>query len=79
MALYAKIQPMDDGFGVLPRSTRIALEKPSLLLTLGPASADRTADFAAARRRLSLIRTYSALNNYVEGKQIYLYRVEPAD
>jgi hypothetical protein len=76
MSLYAKIQPMDDGFGVLPRSTRIAAEHPALLLTLGPASPDREADFATAGRRLSLIRTYSALNNYVEGKHLYLYQVK---
>jgi 4-amino-4-deoxy-L-arabinose transferase-like glycosyltransferase len=76
MSLYAKIQPMDDGFGVLPRSTRIARENPAFFLTLGPASADGETDFATAGRRLALIRTYDALDNYVKGKQLYLYRVE---
>ena len=79
MSLYAKIQPMDDGFGVLPRSTRIARENPAFFLTLGPASADRQADFATASRRLALIRTYDALDNYFKGRQIYLYRVESAN
>jgi hypothetical protein len=79
MSLYAKIQPMDDGFGVLPRSTRIARGNPAFFLTLGPASADRQADFATASRRLALIRTYDALDNYVRGKQLYLYRVESAN
>jgi hypothetical protein len=79
MSLYAKIQPMDDGFGVLPRRARIAAENPSLLMTLGPASPDKKADFAGAGRTLTLIRTYNALNNYVDGEQIYLYRVEPSD
>jgi hypothetical protein len=79
MSLYAKIQPMDDGFGVLPRSARIVRENPAFYLTLGPASPDRQADFAAASRRLALIRTYDALDNYVRGKQIYLYRVESAN
>jgi hypothetical protein len=79
MSLYAKIQPMDDGFGVLPRSTRIVRENPAFFLTLGPASADRQADFATASRRLALIRTYDALDNYDHGKQLYLYRVESAN
>jgi hypothetical protein len=79
MSLYATIQPMDDGFGVLPRSTRIVRENPAFYLTLGPASADRQADFATASRRLALIRTYDALDNYFKGKQIYLYRVESAN
>ena len=81
MSLYAKIQPMDDGFGVLPRSTRIARENPALFLTLGPASPDRQADFAAAGRTLSLICTWDpqCSNNYDAGKQLYLYRVERAN
>jgi hypothetical protein len=79
MSLYANIRPMDDGFGVLPRRARIAAENPSLLMTLGPASPDKKADFAGAGRTLTLIRTYNALNNYVDGEQIYLYRVEPSD
>jgi 4-amino-4-deoxy-L-arabinose transferase-like glycosyltransferase len=78
MSLYAKIQPMDDGFGVLPRSARIVRENPAFFLTLGPASADRQADFATASRRLALMRTYDALDNYDHGKQLYLYRVESA-
>jgi hypothetical protein len=48
-------------------------------MTLGPASPDKKADFAGAGRTLTLIRTYNALNNYVDGEQIYLYRVEPSD
>jgi 4-amino-4-deoxy-L-arabinose transferase-like glycosyltransferase len=76
MSLYANIYPMDDGFGVAARSTRIATRNPSFFVTLGPASSDREADFAAAGRRLAFVRTYDALDNYFSGKQIYLYRVE---
>jgi hypothetical protein len=78
MAFYSKMQPFDDGFGVAPRRQRIQDEDPQLYLTLDPVSPDRLADFAAAGRRLSQVAVLDAIDNYLSGKRLYLYRVLPS-
>lgn len=78
MALYSQVQPFDDGFGVASRRQRILDEDPQLYLTLDPVSADRQEDFAAAGRKLSQVAVLNAIDNYLSGKRLYLYRVLPS-